>query len=136
MRCWATLEDGELRRTLQSLALAKKKVLRKRPVGKDVQDTDSFSFNADFWEDAYSIHINSIQVKETVRLDFHSFTYKLFTRGTPTARGIEKDSIIYRDRPQARFGRSTCSHYEGKEGVAYGTSENCHHRGCEGTLCS
>ncbi|KAK7688012.1 hypothetical protein QCA50_008382 [Cerrena zonata] len=59
------IEDGELRRTLQSLAVAKKRVLRKEPVGKEVRDNDIFTFNPEFWENAYSIHINTIQVKET-----------------------------------------------------------------------
>ncbi|CAL1696829.1 unnamed protein product [Somion occarium] len=59
------IEDGELRRTLQSLSLGKKRVLKKQPTGKDVKDDDSFIFNADFTDPAYRIHINSIQVKET-----------------------------------------------------------------------
>ncbi|THH31569.1 hypothetical protein EUX98_g2606 [Antrodiella citrinella] len=59
------IEDGELRRTLQSLALGKKRVLKKQPMGKDVLDTDVFVFNADFVDAAHRVHINSIQVKET-----------------------------------------------------------------------
>ncbi|KAH8101424.1 Cullin-domain-containing protein [Cristinia sonorae] len=59
------IEDGELRRTLQSLALGKKRVLKKQPMGKDVLDTDVFSFNSEFQDAAHRIHINSIQVKET-----------------------------------------------------------------------
>ncbi|PCH33173.1 Cullin-domain-containing protein [Wolfiporia cocos MD-104 SS10] len=59
------MDDAELRRTLQSLALGKKRVLRKTPVGKDVNDGDVFSFHADFTDPRYAVHINSIQVKET-----------------------------------------------------------------------
>ncbi|KAI0059900.1 Cullin-4B [Artomyces pyxidatus] len=59
------LEDAELRRTLQSLACGKKKVLKKRPVGKDVDDGDIFEFNDDFSDPRARVHINSIQVKET-----------------------------------------------------------------------
>ncbi|KAI0638919.1 Cullin-domain-containing protein [Trametes polyzona] len=59
------LEDAELQRTLQSLACGKKRVLRKQPVGKDVNPTDVFHFNADFTDPRYVVHINSIQVKET-----------------------------------------------------------------------
>jgi cullin 4 len=55
-----------LRRTLQSLALGKKRVLKKQPAGKEVNDDDEFIFNADFTDPAYRVHINSIQVKETV----------------------------------------------------------------------
>ncbi|KAI0761642.1 Cullin-domain-containing protein [Trametes elegans] len=59
------LEDGELQRTLQSLACGKKRVLRKQPAGKDVNPTDVFHFNADFTDPRYQVHINSIQSKET-----------------------------------------------------------------------
>ena len=37
-----SLEDGELRRTLQSLACGKVRVLTKNPKGKDVDDGDRF----------------------------------------------------------------------------------------------
>ncbi|KAH9920321.1 Cullin-4B [Fomitopsis serialis] len=59
------MDDAELRRTLQSLALGKKRVLRKVPVGKEVGDGDDFHYNADFSDPRYQVHINSIQVKET-----------------------------------------------------------------------
>jgi len=39
---------GDLKRALQSLACAKFKILRKDPVGREVEDGDSFSFNEDF----------------------------------------------------------------------------------------
>ncbi|KAJ3571858.1 hypothetical protein NP233_g3479 [Leucocoprinus birnbaumii] len=55
--------DGELRRTLQSLACGKKKVLKKIPPGRDVNDDDVFRFNADFTDPRPKIHINSIQAK-------------------------------------------------------------------------
>jgi len=60
------IDDPELRRTLQSLACGKKKVLKKLPPGKDVEDTDRFVFNAGFKDPLSKVHINSIQVKETV----------------------------------------------------------------------
>ncbi|KAL5534761.1 hypothetical protein ACEPAG_1225 [Sanghuangporus baumii] len=59
------IEDGDLRRTLQSLACGAKKVLKKRPQGKDVGDSDVFVFNAEFTDERFRVHINSIQVKET-----------------------------------------------------------------------
>ncbi|KAG2342628.1 Cullin-domain-containing protein [Suillus weaverae] len=59
------MDEGELRRTLQSLACANKKVLKKRPVGKDVNDKDIFYFNAGFTDPRAKVHINSIQAKET-----------------------------------------------------------------------
>ena len=59
-------EDAALRCTLQSLACGKKKVLKKRPAGRDVNDDDVFIFNDAFEDPRAKVHINSIQVKETV----------------------------------------------------------------------
>ncbi|KAI5992563.1 Cullin family-domain-containing protein [Pisolithus marmoratus] len=59
------MDEGELKRTLQSLACAKKKVLRKRPAGKDIDETDVFYFNSEFTDLGVKVHINSIQAKET-----------------------------------------------------------------------
>ncbi|KAK9093469.1 hypothetical protein Syun_028380 [Stephania yunnanensis] len=42
------IEDKELRRTLQSLACGKVRVLQKFPKGRDVEDDDYFVFNDDF----------------------------------------------------------------------------------------
>ena len=55
---------------MQSLACAKKKVLKKLPAGKDVNDADVFKFNADFEDPRPKVHINSIQVKVSVMLLF------------------------------------------------------------------
>ncbi|GLB36813.1 putative cullin family protein [Lyophyllum shimeji] len=57
------MDEGELKRTLQSLALGKKKVLRKVPGGRDVNDGDLFKFNGDFDDPRPKVHINSIQAK-------------------------------------------------------------------------
>lgn len=59
------IEDGELRRTLQSLACGKARVLLKSPKGRDVEDHDKFRFNNDFTNKLYRIKINQIQLKET-----------------------------------------------------------------------
>jgi len=61
-----SIEDAELRCILQSLACGKKRVLKKRPAGKDVNDDDVFVFNDAFEDPHAKVHINSIQVKETV----------------------------------------------------------------------
>ena len=63
--CWFT-EDSELRRTLQSLACGKARVLHKNPKSKDVEDGDKFSCNDDFKHKLFRIKINQIQMKETV----------------------------------------------------------------------
>ncbi|XP_067008215.1 cullin-4A [Anabrus simplex] len=59
------IEDGELRRTLQSLACGKARVLQKTPRGRDVEDNDRFQFNKDFANKLFRIKINQIQLKET-----------------------------------------------------------------------
>ncbi|KAJ5107140.1 hypothetical protein N7456_003815 [Penicillium angulare] len=59
------LSDPELKRTLQSLACAKYRVLSKNPKGKDVNATDEFSYNAGFTDAKMRIKINQVQLKET-----------------------------------------------------------------------
>ena len=59
------LDDTELKRTLQSLACAKYRVLNKEPKGKDVNYTDMFTLNLNFTHPRYRIKINQIQAKET-----------------------------------------------------------------------
>ncbi|XP_027089059.1 cullin-4 isoform X1 [Coffea arabica] len=60
------IEDRELRRTLQSLACGKVRVLQKIPKGREVEDDDSFMFNDQFTAPLYRIKVNAIQMKETV----------------------------------------------------------------------
>ncbi|CAL4234508.1 unnamed protein product [Meganyctiphanes norvegica] len=59
------IEDSELRRTLQSLACGKARVLLKTPKGKEVNDNDKFVYNKDFTNQLFRIRINQIQMKET-----------------------------------------------------------------------
>ncbi|CAA7394007.1 unnamed protein product [Spirodela intermedia] len=61
-----SIEDKELRRTLQSLACGKVRVLQKNPKGREVEDDDEFVFNEEFSAPLYRIKINAIQMKETV----------------------------------------------------------------------
>jgi len=51
---------SELKRTLQSLACAKWKVLSKFPKSRDVNETDSFSFNFSFTAPINKIKIQTI----------------------------------------------------------------------------
>ena len=69
------IEDGELRRTLQSLACGKARVLQKNPRGRDVADNDRFVFNAEFTNKLFRIKINQIQMKETVFDRIESFFF-------------------------------------------------------------
>ena len=61
----SNIEDGELRRTLQSLACGKARVLLKSPKGKDINDGDKFIANKDFTHQLFHIKINQVQLKET-----------------------------------------------------------------------
>lgn len=47
-------------------------MLKKRPAGKDVNDGDVFVFNDAFDDPRAKVHINSIQVKETVCISLPS----------------------------------------------------------------
>ncbi|KAG6844878.1 hypothetical protein H0H87_002823 [Tephrocybe sp. NHM501043] len=57
------IEPEELKRILQSLACGKKKVLKKVPPGRDIDESDHFRFNPDFDDPRTKVHINTIQVK-------------------------------------------------------------------------
>lgn len=59
------LEDGELKRTLQSLACGKIRVLHKNPRGKEVKENDVFDVNDDFTDKLFRVKINQVQMKET-----------------------------------------------------------------------
>jgi cullin-4 len=59
------IEEGEVKRTLQSLACGKARVLQKTPKGKDVTEEDKFQFNRDFANKLFRVKINQIQMKET-----------------------------------------------------------------------
>ena len=70
------LDDAELRRALQSLGCGKKKVLKKVPPGREVDDGDLFRFNED---PRAKVHINSIQAKVSVRSVLSLFLCTLLT---------------------------------------------------------
>lgn len=59
------IEDGELRRTLQSLACGKARVITKIPKSREVENKDQFQFNNEFTNRLFRIKINQIQMKET-----------------------------------------------------------------------
>ena len=80
------IEDSELRRTLQSLACGKARVLLKSPKGKEVEDGDKFLFNAEFKHKLFRIKINQIQMKETVCIHFLRFPCSWDRRSIGTSR--------------------------------------------------
>lgn len=59
------IESTELKRTLQSLACGKARVITKTPKSKEINDTDKFIFDNNFKHKLYRIKINQIQMKET-----------------------------------------------------------------------
>ncbi|KAF9477929.1 Cullin-domain-containing protein [Pholiota conissans] len=58
-----SIEPDELKRQLQSLACAKYKVLRKHPSGRDVKESDTFSFNHAFTCPMKKVKIGTISNK-------------------------------------------------------------------------
>ncbi len=54
------ISEIELQRNLQSLACAKYKILKKHPAGRDVNVTDTFTFNVDFTCPLQRIKISTI----------------------------------------------------------------------------
>jgi hypothetical protein len=62
-----TADREDLERTVQSLALGKKRVLLKRPPTKEIDDDDEILFNKNFEDAGRNVRINTIQVQETVR---------------------------------------------------------------------
>lgn len=71
-------EDVELKRTLQSLACGKARVLHKAPKGKEVDGSELFTFADDFKHKLYRIKINQVQMKETPE-EQESTTERVFT---------------------------------------------------------
>lgn len=62
---YLNLEVSELKRTLQSLACGKFRVLNKEPRGRDVAATDKFIFNETFNDRLYRIRISQVVFRET-----------------------------------------------------------------------
>jgi cullin 4 len=58
-------DEGDLKRTLQSLACAKLRPLRKHPHGREIKKTDVFSVNKSFEHPNTRVKINQVQLKET-----------------------------------------------------------------------
>ena len=77
---FALTEHKELARTLQSLSVAKHKILVKHSKGKEVSQDDDFSFNSFFKDDKFRLKINQIQQKETVEEAKETTTQVLLDR--------------------------------------------------------
>ena len=58
------IPDAELRRTLQSLALGKARVLNKEPLSKEVADSDSFSANDKFTSKSFRLKIPQLVARD------------------------------------------------------------------------
>jgi cullin-4 len=71
------LNDQDLERTLQSLALAKVKLLKKSPHTRNVSPTDTWSLNTEFSHPQRRIVVNQIQAQET-KQEIQSTTERVF----------------------------------------------------------
>lgn len=59
------IPPADLKRALQSLALVKtRNVLKKEPMGKDISETDVFSFNEEFHNKLYKIKIATVSAQK------------------------------------------------------------------------
>ena len=58
------MQDADLKRTLQSLACDKLKLLVKDPKGRDVGEDDKFSFNTGFSHRMIKFKVSAISVKQ------------------------------------------------------------------------
>ncbi|CAF4042405.1 unnamed protein product [Adineta steineri] len=59
------IQEGELQRTLQSLACGKIRLLNKKPLTKEINADDHFTLNTSFDHKLIRIKINQVQLKET-----------------------------------------------------------------------
>jgi len=59
------IEEGELKRIMASLSLGSAKVLAKNTESKTIEESDLFSFRADFQHKSRKLKINAVQVRET-----------------------------------------------------------------------
>ena len=84
------IDDGELKRALQSLACGGRCVLTKEPKSREVAHTDRFSFNASFTSKLSRLKLNSAQLMETSQE--HSKTSESVARD----RGYGIDAAIVR----------------------------------------
>lgn len=100
-----TFQDGELRRTLQSLACGKARVITKIPRGREVDDKDKFQFNNEFTNKLFRIKINQIQMKETVRF-FATIFFDCISLSTFALCFLDGRTKGYR---RARLSRSAIS---------------------------
>lgn len=71
------MPEGDLQRTLQSLACTKYKVLRKEPRGRDVHESDVFYFNADFTCPLTRIKIAQVAAKAETSAERKETTAKV-----------------------------------------------------------
>merc|ERR1712194_460495 len=96
---------GDLKRALQSLACAKFKILRKDPVGREVEDGDSFSFNEDFSAKQLRFKVGTVSAQKENETEKQETRQKV-------------------DGPQAADRGGHCAHHE----VAQGDGAQCAHR--------
>lgn len=126
MRYGQPVADVDLKRTLQSLACGKQKVLKKKPVGPDIKESDTFYFNDDYTSLRYQVKIDSIQAKETVRAAVgFGIPFESTDKSMPgsSARGKQTYGSLYRGRPETRARCSNRPDNEGEEEISLRTNQ-------------
>eukprot|EP00854_Cymbomonas_tetramitiformis_P000968 gene968-1486_t len=93
------IEEKELKRTLQSLACAKVRVLTKEPKGRNVEDSDTFIFNDDFTEKLFRIKVNQIQMKESLE-ENQATTESVFQVYNPQPEVYPPQPEVYPPQPE------------------------------------
>jgi hypothetical protein len=123
----------DLKRTLQSLACGKQKLLKKNPAGAEVNESDTFYFNDDFTNPRYQVRIDSIQAKETVRGIILCEGF-LNESGWVLARGNQAYRSLDRSRPETGTRRCYRPDNEGEEEIDFRTDQDRGHRRREAAI--
>lgn len=83
-----SLAEAELKRTLQSLACAKLRPLRKNPQGREIGENDIFTVNKNFSHAKFRVKINQVQLKETKEENKQTHEQVLLDRALETQAAI------------------------------------------------
>lgn len=93
-------DELELRRTLVSLSCREYKLLKKYPAGDDIEASDQFAFNENFYTEKTSFKMTTATISEVIEKNSTMNTTVLF------AREQQVDAVIVRIMKQ----KKTASH--------------------------
>ena len=100
---------SDLKRALQSLACAKFKILRKEPVGRDVDDSDSFSFNEDFSAKQLRFKVGTVSAQKENEAEKQETRQKARPRRSSNPVGTVRPPSTCAPRPRLRRSTRTAS---------------------------